>query len=53
LYLADVATTEGYDGTFVPNKTYQIIAGAIQRFAIALGSNPYDRTDQKLPLTRY
>jgi hypothetical protein len=47
LYLETVATAEGYDGTFVPNKTYQIIAGAIQRFAIAFGSNPYDPTDSE------
>jgi hypothetical protein len=29
----------------VPNQTNQILAGVIQRFAIAFGSNPYDPTD--------
>ena len=43
--LNDVSTTKGFDGTFVPNKTNQIIGSAIQRFAIAFGSNPYDPTD--------
>ena len=43
--LNDVATTKGFDGTFVPNKTNQILAGVIQRFAVAFGANPYDPFD--------
>jgi hypothetical protein len=43
--LNDVSTNKGFDGDFVPNQTNQILAGVIQRFAIAFGSNPYDPTD--------
>ena len=43
--LNDVATDKGFDGDFVPNQTNQILAGVIQRFAIAFGANPYDPTD--------
>jgi hypothetical protein len=45
LLLNDLSTTKGFDGTFVPNQTNQILAGVIQRFAIAFGANPYDPTD--------
>ena len=43
--LNDVSTNKGFDGDFVPNQTNQILAGVVQRFAIAFGSNPYDPTD--------
>jgi hypothetical protein len=39
--LGALATTAGYAGGYVPVATYQIIASAIQRFIIAMGSNPY------------
>jgi hypothetical protein len=47
--LATQATAAGYDGTFVPNKTNQIVASAIQRFIICFGANPYDPTDSETP----
>ena len=40
-----LATAAGYDGTFVPNQVYEISTSGVQRFTIALGSNPYDPTD--------
>ena len=40
-----LATIAGYDGTFVPNQVYEISTSGVQRFTIALGSNPYDPTD--------
>jgi hypothetical protein len=40
--LATQATSAGYDGTFVPNKTNQVVSSAIQRFIICFGANPYD-----------
>ena len=40
--LNDVATLEGYDGTYVPNETLEISASSIQRFIIAFGANPYE-----------
>jgi hypothetical protein len=43
--LNTVSTAKGFAGQFVPNTTNQILAGVIQRFAIAFGSNPYDPTD--------
>jgi hypothetical protein len=39
------STTLGYQGQFVPNKTNQVLASAIQRFVIALGANSYDPTN--------
>ena len=45
--LADLATAAGYDGDFVPNETLAVSASAIQRFIIAMGSNPYDPTDSE------
>ena len=47
--LSDVATSKGYAGQFVPNITNQIIGSAIQRFAIAFGSNSYDPLDANTP----
>ena len=43
---ATTATSSGsytlsYAGEYIPNKTNQIIASAIQRFVIAFGANPY------------
>jgi hypothetical protein len=43
--LATQATAAGYAGQFVPNKTNQIVASAIQRFIICFGANPYDPTE--------
>lgn len=39
--LAEVATNKGFDGTYVPLETNQIVASAIQRFVICFGSNSY------------
>jgi len=47
LELASVATTNGYDGTFVPNTVLQIVASDAQRFTIVMGSNPYDPTNSE------
>jgi hypothetical protein len=43
--LATQSTAAGYDGTFVPNETLQIVSSAIQRFIICMGANPYDPAD--------
>lgn len=45
--LATQATAAGYDGTFVPNKTNQVVSSAIQRFIICFGANPYDPGDSE------
>ena len=45
--LATQATSAGYDGTFVPNTTNQVLASAIQRFIICFGANPYDPGDSE------
>ena len=47
--LEDASTNAGYDGTFVPNETYQIVSSTVQRFCIAFGANPYDPTDADTP----
>ena len=47
--LATQATAAGYDGTFVPNKTNQVVSSAIQRFIICFGANPYDPGDSETP----
>ena len=39
--LSTQSTAAGYDGTYVPTKTYQIVSSAIQEFIIAFGSNSY------------
>jgi hypothetical protein len=36
-----LSTFYGYQGTYVPNTTYQVVSSAIQRFVIAFGANPY------------
>jgi len=45
--LAKLSTDLGYDGQFVPNATFQIIASSIQRFVIAFGANSYLSTDSE------
>ena len=45
--LATQSTAAGYDGTFVPNKTNQVLSSAIQRFIICFGANPYDPGDSE------
>lgn len=47
--LEAASTAAGYDGTFVPNETYQIISSTVQRFCIAFGANPYDPADANTP----
>ena len=42
--LATQSTSAGYAGTYVPSKTNQVLASAIQRFIICMGANPYDPT---------
>jgi len=37
-----LSTYNMFSGQFVPNRTNQIIASAIQEFVIAFGANPYD-----------
>ena len=39
--LASLATFYGYDGTYVPTTTNQIMASSLQRFVVAFGANPY------------
>jgi hypothetical protein len=40
--LSLLSTGEGFDGTYVPTQTNQVVASAIQRFVICMGANPYD-----------
>jgi hypothetical protein len=47
--LSDLATTEGFDGDFVPNKTLEVSSSSIQRFIIAFGANSYDPGDSETP----
>lgn len=47
--LATQSTAAGFAGTFVPNKTNQVISSAIQRFVICFGANPYDPGDSETP----
>jgi hypothetical protein len=39
--LAIQSTAAGFDGTYVPTETYQVVSSAIQRFIIAMGANSY------------
>lgn len=39
--LSTLSTAAGFDGTYVPTATYQVLASAIQRFVIAMGANSY------------
>lgn len=43
--LADLATAAGYQGLFVPTQTQEISVAQVERFAVALGANPYDPTN--------
>lgn len=47
--LASLATLNGYNGSFVPTQTNQIVASAIQRFVICFGSNSYNPDDANTP----
>jgi hypothetical protein len=40
--LATQSTAAGFDGTYVPNQTFQVLSSAIQRFIICMGANPYE-----------
>jgi hypothetical protein len=40
-----VAAVGAADAAFVPTTTNQVVAAPIQRFVIAMGSNPYDPTN--------
>jgi len=40
--LAAASTAAGYDGTYVPSQTLQILTSGIQRFGLCFGANPYD-----------
>ena len=44
-YLSVLSTAAGFAGQFVPTTTNKILTSPIQRFVIAMGSNPYDPTD--------
>lgn len=43
--LKSLAATAGYDDDFVPNSVYEIHTSGVERFAIALGANPYNPLD--------
>jgi hypothetical protein len=43
--LKSLTVTAGYDDDFVPNRVYEMHTSGVQRFAIAVGSNPYDPGD--------
>ena len=47
--LAAASTTAGYDGTYVPSQTLQILTSGLQRFGLAFGANPYDPTTPSTP----
>jgi hypothetical protein len=40
--LGNLSNAAGFSGQFVPTKTNQVVASAIQRFVICMGANPYD-----------
>ncbi len=42
--LAAASTAAGYDGTYVPSQTLQVLTSGIQRFGLCFGANPYDPT---------
>jgi len=48
--LAEVADTAGWDGDYVPNRVYELHTSGVQRFAIALGANPYSPGDPNTDL---
>lgn len=43
--LKSLANTAGYDDTFIPNRVFEMHTSGVQRFAIAVGANPYDPND--------
>jgi hypothetical protein len=45
ILLADLSTSKGFDGNFVPLRTLEISASSIQRFVIAFGANSYNPID--------
>jgi hypothetical protein len=45
ILLADLSTSKGFDGDFVPLRTLEISASSIQRFVIAFGANSYNPID--------
>lgn len=45
--LESLATAASFDGTFVPNKTYEAHTSGVNRFTFAIGSNPYDPLDSE------
>ena len=50
--LKSLASAAGYSsGTFVPTQTLQVFVSPLQRFVIAMGSNPYDPGQAGSPTT--
>ena len=45
--LESLATAASYDGTFVPNRVYEIHTSGVQRFGICIGANPYKFNDSE------
>ena len=39
--LATLSTNAGFDGTYVPTTTNEILASSTQQFVVAFGANPY------------
>jgi hypothetical protein len=44
-FLSTLSTAAGFSGQFVPVATNEVVSSALQRFVIAMGSNPYDPTN--------
>jgi len=50
--LKSLASSAGYSsGTFVPTKVLQVFVSPLQRFVMAMGSNPYDPAESGSPTT--
>ena len=50
--LKSLAAAAGYSsGTFVPTKVLQVFVSPLERFVIALGSNPYSANEATAPTT--
>jgi len=50
--LKSLASAAGYSsGTFVPTQTLQVFVSPLQRFVMAMGSNPYDPDQGTAPTT--
>ena len=45
--LESLANTAGYDGDYVPNRTFEMHTSGVQRFGICVGANPYDPGDSE------